>query len=75
MDFTREKNESLDSNLHILTKLLSYRHTLEKQRLIYNKICNQTITFVLYVVHFRRNISQTFHFYKNEAILFFYRNI
>lgn len=69
MDFTREKNESLDSNLHILTKLLSYRHTLD------NKICNQTITFVLYGVHFRRDISQTFHFYKNEAILFFYRNI
>lgn len=34
MDFTWEKNESLDSNLHILTKLISYRYTQEKQRLI-----------------------------------------
>lgn len=55
MDFTREKNESLDSNLHILTKLLSYRHTLEKQRLI---IKSATKLLLLYFMVY---IFEIFH--------------
>lgn len=41
---------SLDSNLHILTKLLSYRHTLEKQRLIIKSATRLLLLyFMLYI--------------------------